>query len=497
MKVLIGAVGHESNTITPFPTMLKDFYVRYGSDILNTPVRRSSLEGIIATLQAHDAVLLPTIAAGAMPGGVVERSTYEKLKQAVLIPQGVRDINDVDGVCLYLHGAMRAEGLDYCENDLLRDLRTQLGPDVPITIALDMHANIVAEMAENVDAMVAYHTAPHIDAFETGVRAAEILLQILEEGIQPRIGFAKIPFLLPGEMAQTSLDPMATMMKMVEEIEGHPDVLSASLANGHCWADIPDIGVAAVVVTKGDGELAQAEANRLATAFWERRAEFGVSAEAYPVEEAVEKAMAAEESTVFLSDSGDNPGAGGTTDVPVMLEKLLAKQATSVVIAGIWDIEAMEACAAAGVGQEVTLSVGGKLDKRHGTPLKVTGRVRQLTDGHYYQGGVRRLPTRAKSGPIAVLNIDGVDVILSSTRLSFVDPVQLRSLGLDPLDYRIVVLKRGYLTAPFQAISERSILAFSPGATNCDVTQMEFRRANRPMYPLNSDATWTPGASSI
>ena len=448
-------------------------------------------------MQAHDAVLLPTIAAGAMPGGVVERSTYEKLKQAVLIPQGVRDINDVDGVCLYLHGAMRAEGLDYCENDLLRDLRTQLGPDVPITIALDMHANIVAEMAENVDAMVAYHTAPHIDAFETGVRAAEILLQILEEGIQPRMGFAKIPFLLPGEMAQTSLDPMATMMKMVEEIEGHPDVLSASLANGHCWADIPDIGVAAVVVTKGDAELAQAEANRLATAFWERRAEFGVSAEAYPVEEAVEKAMAAEESTVFLSDSGDNPGAGGTTDVPVMLEKLLAKQATSVVIAGIWDIEAMEACAAAGVGQEVTLSVGGKLDKRHGTPLKVTGKVRQITDGHYYQGGVRRLPTRAKSGPIAVLNIDGVDVILSSTRLSFVDPVQLRSLGLDPLDYRIVVLKRGYLTAPFQAISERSILAFSPGATNCDVTQMEFRRVNRPMYPLNSDATWTPGASSI
>ena len=123
-------------------------------------------------------------------------------------------------------------------------------------------------MVENVDAMVAYHTAPHIDAFETGVRAAEILLHILEEGIQPKIGFAKLPFLLPGEMAQTSLDPMATMMKMVEEVEQHPDVLSASLANGHCWADIPDVGVAAVVVTKGDDELAQTEANRLAAAFW-------------------------------------------------------------------------------------------------------------------------------------------------------------------------------------------------------------------------------------
>jgi len=489
VRVLIGAVGHESNTFAPFLTTLEDFLVLYGSDILNRPLRRSSLEGIVTTLRAHDVELAPTVAASAMPGGVVERNAYEKFKRAVLQEANV---NDVDGVCLSLHGAMRAEGLDYCENDLLRDLRAKLGPDVPITIALDMHANIVAEMVENVDAMVAYHTAPHIDAFETGVRAAEMLLKILEEGIQPKMGFAKIPFLLPGEMAQTSLDPMAAMMKMVEEIEQRPDVLSASLANGHCWADVPDIGVAAVVVTRGDAELAQAEANRLAAAFWERRAEFGVSAEAYSVEEAIEKAMAAEESTVFLSDSGDNPGAGGTTDVPVVLENLLTKQATNVVVAGIWDVGAVQACAAAGVGQKVTLSIGGKLDKRHGTPLEVTGRVRLLTDGHYYQGGIRRPPIRAKSGPIAVLNIDGVDVILSSNRLSFVDPVQLRSLGLEPLDYRIVVLKRGYLTAPFQAISERSILAFSPGVTNCDVTQMEFRRVNRPMYPLDPDATSTP-----
>jgi microcystin degradation protein MlrC len=435
-----------------------------------------------------------------MPGGVVEPSAYETFKRAVLREV---DASCVDGVCLYLHGAMRAAGadngppLDYCENDLLRQLRAKLGPDVPITVALDMHANIVAEMVENVDAMVAYHTAPHIDAFETGVQAAEILLRILEEGIQPKIGFAKLPFLLPGEMAQTSLDPMAAMMKVVEQIEQHPDVLSASLANGHCWADIPDVGVTAVVVVKGDAELAQREANRLAAAFWERRTEFRVSAEAYSVDEAIEKAMAAPESTVFLSDSGDNPGAGGTTDVPLVLERLLARRATSVVIAGMWDAEAVEVCAAAGVGRKVTLSVGGKLDRQHGTPLEVTGNVRLLADGHGYRGGVRRPPARTKPGPIAVLNVDGVDVILSSTRLSFVDPVQLRDLGLEPLDYRIVVLKRGYLTASFQAISERSILAFSPGATNCDLTQMAFQRVNRPIYPLDPDTTWEPGGKVI
>jgi microcystin degradation protein MlrC len=487
MKVVIGAIGHESNTFTPFLTSREDFDIHYGPAILDRLWPHSSLAGIITTLHAKDVEFVPTVAASAMPGGVVERSAYEEFKQAVL-----DEAENVDGVCLFLHGAMRAEGLDYCENDLLRDLRTKLGAEVPISIALDMHANIVAEMVRNVDAMVAYHTAPHTDAFETGVRAAEMLLEILKEGVQTEMGFAKIPFLLPGEMAQTALDPMASMMQLVAQIETHPDVLSASLANGHCWADVPDIGVAAVVVTKGDVRHAQAEANRLASTFWERRTEFAVSAEAYPVEEAVDRALAAQEPTVFLSDSGDNPGAGGTTDVPLLLETLLAKGATNVVIAGIWDIEAVRTCAAAGVGHQVTLSIGGKLDKRHGTPLQVTGCVRLLTDGHFYQGGIQRPPMRAKHGPIAVLNINGVDVILSSTRLSFVDPTQLRNLGLEPLDYRIVVLKRGYLTAPFQAISERSVLAFSPGATNCDVTQMEFRRVNRPMYPLDPDASWSP-----
>ena len=330
------------------------------------------------------------------------------------------------------------------------NLRAKLGPDVPIAIALDMHANIVAEMAENVNAMVVYHTAPQADAYETGVRAAEMLLQNLQEGVQTQMGFAKIPFLLPGEMAQTDLDPMASMMKMVEQVEGHPDVLSASLANGRCWADIPDIGVAAVVVTKGKVDLAQTEANRLAATFWERRGEFAVSAKAYSVEGAVDAALAASESTVFLSDSGDNPGAGGTTDVPAVLETLLKKGAASVLFTGIWDVKVVQACVDAGVGQQVTLSIGGKLNKRHGTPLEVSGTVRLLTDGHSYYGGVRRAPMRAKAGPAAVLNLDGVDVILSSTRLSFVDPVQLRGLGMEPLDYRIVVLKRGYLGAPFQ-----------------------------------------------
>ncbi len=479
-KILVGAIGHESNTFTPFLTTLQDFRPRYGQETLAPPIRHNAFGGIVATLQARgDVTLVPSVTAHAMPGGVVERGAFETLKGALL-----EAAHDVDGACIFLHGAMRAEGVDYAENDILTALRAKLGPDVPITIALDMHANIVAETARTVEAMVAYHTAPHDDAYETGVKAAEMLLHLLDGG-RLAMGFAKIPFLLPGEKAETSVGAMREMMQLVAKLEAQPGIVSASLMNGHCWADVPDIGVIAVVVTDGDETLAQAEADQLAATFWARRADFDFHTEAYPVDEAVRVAMAAPESTVFLSDSGDNPGAGGTTDVTVVLESLLRQGATNAVVAAIWDAAAVETCIAAGVGNRVSLAIGGKLDTRHSKPLPVTGVVRLISDGDYYRGGMREPHRLAQRGPVVVLTVAGVDVVLSANRLSIEEPAHLRSLGIEPLAYKIVVPKRGYLTTPLQVISPRSILAISPGVTNCDVRQLDYRRVQRPMYPLD------------
>jgi microcystin degradation protein MlrC len=176
----------------------------------------------------------------------------------------------------------------------------------------------------------------------------------------------------------------------------------------------------------------------------------------------------------------------------VMLERLLAHGAANVLVAAMWDPGAVDACVAAGVGQQVSLSIGAKVDRGHGGPLPVTGVVRLLSDGSYYQGGKRTAGNRVQRGPIAVLAIDGIDVVLSWNRIAITDLEQLRSLGLEPLAYRIVVLKVGYLFAPFQAISPRSILALSPGATNCDVSQLGYRRVRRPVYPLDPDMSWTP-----
>jgi microcystin degradation protein MlrC len=485
MHVLVGGIGHESNTFTPFKMELADFRPKYGAETIAPPLRHGAFGGIVETLQAAGHTLVPSVTGHAMPGGVVKQEVFEHLKGALLDAA-----HDVDAACIFLHGAMRAEDEDHCDTVVVRELREQLGPDVPITVALDMHGNVTREMVEAADALVAYHRAPHTDAYETGVKAAEMLLQILNGEITPTMGFARIPFLLPGEMAQTALDPMKAMMEMAEGLEEHPDIVSTTIANSHCWADIPDTGVSFVVVTNDDATLAQTEADNLAGVFWTRREDFGVSAEAYPLARAAEMALQAEEAPVFLSDSGDNPGAGGTTDVPALLRTMLEQGVTNAVFASFWDVDAVRACIDAGVGNEVSLTIGGKLDTVHGTPLPVTGTVRTISDGVYYYGGVRTPERRVEQGTMVVLNVRGIDVVLTAERASFHEPAQLRALGIEPLARDVVALKRGYLTDPFVQISPRSILAFTPGATNCILPELAFVRVERPIYPLDADATW-------
>ena len=474
MRIVVGSIMHESNTFNPSLTTLKEFHPQYGAAILQEP-SHDSLGGIITLLQAQGAELIPTIAAHALPGGVVTRSAYEALKGTLL--EGIRTAGAIDGVCLALHGSMQVAGVGDAESDLLSEVRALVGPQVPIVAALDLHANVTATMVEQADGLVAYRTAPHVDTFDTGQRVAELLLQILQGDCRPTMAFAKLPFLLSGEQSETGAEPMASMIQLLREADSHPAVLSSSFALGFPWADVYDNGVSAIVVADGDRALAQREADRLARAFWERRAEFDFRVEAYSIDEAIEAALAAPESTIFLSDSGDNPTAGGTMDIPLVVERLLAKGAPDAVVAAICDPAAVEACMAAGVGQRIVLSIGGKLDIQHGQPLEVTGRVRLLA---YDEMG----------GPMAVLRVEGVDVVLSSRRMAVTEPTFLRRLGIEPLERKIVVLKLGYLTAPFQAIAPRSILMLSPGCTNCDLTQLEYKRVKRPIYPLDPDASW-------
>jgi microcystin degradation protein MlrC len=216
---------------------------------------------------------------------------------------------------------------------------------------------------------------------------------------------------------------------------------------------------------------------------WDRRHEFTFDQEvAGSADEAIERALRAGESTVFLTDSGDNPTAGAPGDVPLFLSRLLALRAPDAVLAGIPDRAAVEACYRAGVSGAVTADVGGKLDPAHGGPLRVTGIVEHL---HVPAPG-------SDDGRVATLRVDGVRVILTERRQHFARFEDFRRAGVEPLRHKIVVVKLGYLMAELRAAAPREILALTPGCADMELGRLPFRHVRRPIFPLDRDFAWAP-----
>src|SRR4029453_13444483 len=90
------------------------------------------------------------------------------------------------------------------------------------------------------------------------------------------------------------------------------------------------------------------------------------------------------------------------------------------------------------VGQSVTLDVGGKVDDRHGAPLRVTGVVRTLSDGRFVHKGpmARGLPGRL--GVTPVLDVADVKLFPTPFRWQTLDPEMIRFVGLDPLEHKVL-----------------------------------------------------------
>jgi microcystin degradation protein MlrC len=286
----------------------------------------------------------------------------------------------------------------------------------------------------------------------------------------------KLPLLLPGEYAITEVEPARSLYLKLEEIEARPGIMDASLMIGCAWTDSPYTSVSVLVMAEKDPALAHEQAARLAGAIWEQRAAFGPDVETAPPDEAIARALAARESTVFLSDSGDNVTAGGAGDIPLFIERLLAAGSPDAVVAGIADPAAVAACARAGAGARITLSIGGKLDTIHTQPLEVSGTVRHLHP--------------AEQPTLAVLQVEGVKVVLTSDRRAFTSLKSFEPAGLHPLEHKIVVVKLGYLFPELRDRAPRALMALTPGFTDLRLEALPYQRVPRPIFPLDRDMEW-------
>ncbi|MDU0971471.1 MAG: M81 family metallopeptidase [Actinomyces urogenitalis] len=471
-RIAICGLHIESSTFTPYTSGEKDFVVRRGQQLLE---RYSWKDEPWA--QAVDWV--PVLHAGALPGGVVERRAYEAWREE--IEQGLRQAHQsepLDGVFFDIHGAASVEGEDDAEGDLVTAVRRAVGPGPMISASMDLHGNVSDTLFDGCDLMTCYRMAPHEDARESVRRAAYNLVARLRDGSgKPVKALVHVPVLLPGEKTSTRIEPARSLYARVPDVEARPGVTDAAIWIGFAWADQPRCQGAVVVY--GDDRQAVADgACELAEAFWQVRDDFDFVAPVDSLEGCLEWALTARRPT-FISDSGDNPGAGGADDVTVALAGLLAWEpvrtgSLEVIHASIVDPVAAEACWQAGAGGEVSVELGGHIDTREPGPVPVTGTVTALCDD-------------PMGGRTAALRSGGLTVIVTSRRNQYAEHEQYARLGLDVRRADVVVVKIGYLEPDLYEAQRDWKMALTPGGVDQDLIRLGHRHIERPMVPFDTD----------
>jgi len=493
VRVFLAMLSHETNTFSNVPTDRAQFEARdlsYGGEIVETYRGTGTcLGGMIAAAERLGMALLPSVAASASPAGLVTRDVYEHVKQRMLTD--LQAAGQLDGVLLDLHGAMVPEGVDDGEGDIIAAVRRAVGPHVPIAVTLDFHGNLGKDMIGGADLLHGYKTYPHVDMAERGMEAAQRLAQVIAGRIKPTAAWRKPPLMPPLGRQGTARGPMRRLYDLADEMEKNPKVISVSLFAGFPYADIPDAGLGIYVVTDDDQALAERLADELARVAWRHRHEFIHTA--LPVKDAVAKALAADGRPIVLADMADNTGGGAAGDGTEILRELLRVGARSATVACIWDAAAVQACVKAGVGASVTIEVGGKVDDRHGAPVRVTGTVRTLSDGRFVHRGPMMTGLPGRLGVTAVLDANDVKVILISYRWQTLDPEMIRFVGIDPLREKILVVKSTiHYRAAFEPIAKEIIEVDAPGLSSSNLARFEYRRVRRPIFPLDPDTVYEP-----
>jgi len=492
MRIAVAGLCHETNTFAEGVTRFEHFERAGGFPALTVGeeivaalhATKVPMGGFIAAAEELGFELVPIIWTFAQPSGIVMQNAYEKL--AGMLLDGLQKAMPIDGVLLDLHGAMVTEELEDGEGELLARIRHLIGPDIPIMVTLDLHANITPAMAAEASALIGYDTYPHVDCFERGIEAAHLLVDTISGHVQPTTGLAQIDMLIGPPRQCTLLSPMKDIFALVHEIEQRPGILAVTLAAGFPFSDTYNTGPCAVVSADGDQHLAQESAEEVAELLWQRREQFRLALT--PVEEAIRYAVEQGAGPVILADGSDNPGGGAPCDGTVMLEALISAQAPRATVAIMVDPEAVGQAIAAGVGKQVSLTVGGKTDDRHGAPLTVTGYVRLISDGNYRNQGPMMTGLSVAMGRTVVFVVGDVEILLTEQAVQPYDMQVLRSVGIEPTRRLIIGLKSSvHFRADYQEMATRIFEVDTPGVHNPDVTQYTYRRLRRPMWPLDEE----------
>ncbi len=486
-KILIAQFKHETNSYSPGITDRAAYEARnavFGEAGIRTRFRGAKNEttGLMDYFgDKADVQLIPVLAFDAMPGPRVDHALFEEVKGLLL--QAMEQ--PLDGILLSLHGAMVTTGTEDGEGELLAAIREKVGDSIPVMATLDLHANITQKMVACATGLFVCDYYPHTDMYETGLRAAECMYRTLRGEVRPVMAWRKIPMIIT--CTSTMEGVMKQLTQRFQTIRTLPGVLSANLAHGFLYANIYEQGMAALFITDGDGEKAQALADDYAREVWSCRKQ--LKYEPLTADQGIDRALASDTFPVVLADAADNPGGGGTADATGLLRRLIERQVQGAVMAAVYDPETTVQAAKAGVGATIDVNIGGKVAPEvTGGPVSCRAYVKAITDGKYHNTGPTYHGLLMDHGMLAVLVVGTVTVLVGSIRAQAWDAELLRSCGIAPEKQKVIAVKSAvHYRGSYMEVTDKMFSVESSAAASLQIEKFDLDQCRRPMYPLDEE----------
>ncbi|UII25792.1 M81 family metallopeptidase [Fulvivirga maritima] len=474
-KVAIAGIAIESSTFSPALSYEDAFHKSEGEEMYkNYPFLTDD------STHLKRADWYPAMYASAIPGGAVPKETYESLVTQIL--EKLEKNLPYDGLYLDIHGAMSVVGLDDPEGDFITRVRDLVGMETLISTSMDLHGNVTQRLAKNSDLITCFRMAPHEDRYETKERAVDNLLTRLEKGLgKPAYkAWIPVPILLPGEQTSTRVEPAKSLYDKIPLATQPEGVIDASIWIGYAWADEPRNH--ATIMTYGDDKEAVTKAaEELAQSLWSVREEFDFVAPTASLEEALDSAVASDKVPFIISDSGDNPTAGGAGDVTWTITEILKRpefkkeDGPSLIYASIPGPNFIAKAVEIGVGGEIDATAGADVDDRFAPPVRLKGTIEAIEHGD------------RSAETVVVVKTGSAHVIVTKKRKPYHYIKDFTDVGLNPKETDIVVVKIGYLVPELYDIRADWIMALTPGGVDQYLERLEYKRINRPMYPFDKD----------
>ncbi len=487
-QILICECKQEISSFNPMLSSYSDFMISIGEMFFARHHQvQSEVAGAMSVLtQRTDLTLIPGYSARAITsGGILADADFQRIAEEFLA--AIRAAGSVDGVYFALHGAMAAEGEHDPEGYLLEQTRRILGERVPIVASFDLHGIITDRILQHCNAISIYHTYPHVDFFQTGERAAQLLLRTLDGNAHPTTARVRIPALVRGNELITATGLFGRMIRTAQAIEASPGGLSAGMFIGNPFTDVPELCSNAIVVTNNDPARAEREALAMAADFWSVHEQLQQPLTSLNM--AAQAALEMQAGTLVLVDAADATSSGAPGDSNAILHALHAVGYRGHVLAPLVDPPAVQAALRAGVGGIVQIAVGGAMDPRH-KPLPLTGRVRLISDGSFRNesdGGIWH------GGTTAVLEADTITLVMTSRPVSLYDRSLFLAHGQNPQQFDVVVVKSPHCQPHFYADwAARLVHVDAPGATSANLPSLGHIHCARPIFPLDADVTFAP-----